>query len=87
LGDNFKQKIQITSFSDSSSFERDSMLVVPGSAVQSPAEKPWLEFSVVGDVMSSARARGIHSSKTSDATIHSEKKTYLTTVLFGKMLC
>jgi hypothetical protein len=45
------------------------------TTVRSPAEMPWLECGVVCDVMTCNKERDINSSKTSDATINSEKKT------------
>jgi hypothetical protein len=42
---------------------------------------------VTSDVIPCDRDRDTNGSKTFDATTHSEKKTYLTIVLFGKCLC
>jgi hypothetical protein len=51
---------------------------------RSRAEKLWLVCEVMGDVMLCDRERDIHPSQKLYATIHSEKKTYLTIVSFCK---
>jgi hypothetical protein len=50
----------------------------------SRAEKLWLVCGVMGDVMPCDRESDIHPSQKFDATIHSEKMTYLRIVLFSK---
>jgi hypothetical protein len=45
-------------------------------------EKLWLVYGVMGDVMQCDRERDMHRSQKFYATIHSEKITHLTTVLF-----
>jgi hypothetical protein len=49
---------------------------------RSRAEELWLVCGVMGDVMLCDRERDIHPSQKFYATIHSEKMTYLTAVLF-----
>jgi hypothetical protein len=44
---------------------------------RSPAEVPWLECGMVGDVMPRDRGRYVEASTTFDATIQSEKNTPL----------
>jgi hypothetical protein len=51
---------------------------------RSRAEKLWLVCGVIGDVMLCDREREKHPSQKFYATIHSEKMTYLTIVLFCK---
>jgi hypothetical protein len=52
---------------------------------RSRAEKLWLECGMIGDGMLCDRERDIPPHvKKFDATIHSEKMTYLATVLFCK---
>jgi hypothetical protein len=51
---------------------------------RSRAEKLWLVYGLMGDVMLCDRERDIHPSQKFDATIHSEKMTFLTIVLFCK---
>jgi hypothetical protein len=51
---------------------------------RSRAEKLWLVCGVMGDVMLCDRERDIHPSQKFYATIHSEKMTFLTIVLFCK---
>jgi hypothetical protein len=49
---------------------------------RSRAEKLWLVCGVMGDVMLCDRERDMHRSQKFYATIHSEKITFLTIVLF-----
>jgi hypothetical protein len=49
---------------------------------RSRAEELWLLCGVMGDVMLCDGERDIHPSQKYDATIHSEKTTHLTIVLF-----
>jgi hypothetical protein len=49
---------------------------------RSRAEKLWLVCGVIGDVMQCDRERDMHRSQKFYATIHSEKITHLTIVLF-----
>jgi hypothetical protein len=51
---------------------------------RSRAEKLWLVCGVMGDVMLCDRGRDIHPSQKFYATIHSEKMTSLSVVLFYK---
>jgi hypothetical protein len=51
---------------------------------RSRAEKLWLVWGVMGDVMLCDRESDIHPCQKFYATIHSEKITYLTIVLFCK---
>jgi hypothetical protein len=55
-----------------------------GYTDRSRAEKLWLVCGVMGDVMLCDRERDVHRSQKFYATIHSEKMTYLTIVLFCK---
>jgi hypothetical protein len=55
-----------------------------GHTDRSRAEKLWLVCGVMGDVMLCDRERDIHRSQKFYATIHSEKITNLTVVLFCK---
>jgi hypothetical protein len=55
-----------------------------GDTDRSRAEELWLVCGVMGDVMLCDREREKHPSQKIDATIQSEKITYLTIVLFCK---
>jgi hypothetical protein len=56
----------------------------PTSTDRSRAEKLRLVCGVMGDVMLCDRERDIHRSQKFYATVHSEKMTFLTIVLFCK---
>jgi hypothetical protein len=55
-----------------------------GCTDRSRAEELCLVCRVMGDVMLCDRERDMHPSQKFDATLHSEKNTYLKIVLFCK---
>jgi hypothetical protein len=59
---------------------------VGGTVVRTRAERPWLEWGVVGDVMPCDRERKRYTSETFDAAIRFEKNDFLNSTFIRQVV-